>query len=175
MNGARTRYITILLVVCGAVSGQTRSVGDRLEAARALRAQGAAQKALEAYEESLRELRASGPQDLLVTVLLEATQASIAAGDYSRAIAFGESAASNSGALHDSKREGLANNLLGQAQLYHGNYAAALTAFKRAYEAAEAQHDGDAASIRLGNIGNVHFFQGRYLDALRSYELALQR
>ena len=104
---------------------------------------------------------------------LRDAQAAIASGDYRRGIASAEQAAADANALHDLSREGLAQNLLGQARLYQGAYAPALAAFQRAFDLAESQHDVNAVCIRLGNIGNVHFFQGRYLDALQNYQLAL--
>jgi len=110
-----------------------------------------------------------------IRALIETAQAAIAAGDYRRGIAGAEEAAAAANALHDPKREGFAQNLIGQAQLYQGAYAPALVAFRRAYDLAESQHDVNAACVRLGNIGNVHFFQGRYLDALESYQLALDK
>jgi tetratricopeptide (TPR) repeat protein len=173
MNGVKPGRVLALLLAGAALFAQTTDIDRRLDAARALKARGAARQALEAYEAALPEIRASGSHDLLSRVLIETAQTAIATGDYRRGVANAEEAAATANAAHDAKREGLAQNLIGQAQLYQGAYAPALTAFQRAFELAESQHDVDAACIRLGNIGNVHFFQGRYLDALQSYQLAL--
>src|SRR5215471_10468424 len=90
----------------------------RIERARTLRSQGETRRSLQAYEAVLSEIRAGGPSDLLVKVLIEATETAISTGDYRQAIADAEEAAHIANALGDGKREGFAYNRVGQAQLY---------------------------------------------------------
>jgi len=171
----RTRVFPWILALSAALSAQTGDLQTRVEAARRLRAEGAAPKALLAYEAVLPEIRASGPRPLLIRVLFEAAQTAISAGDYAHALPYAEESAKNAQETSDPASEGLAYNLMGQARLYQADYARALPDFEQAFRLADAQHDADAASVRLGNMGNVHFFQGRYLDALGSYERALAK
>jgi tetratricopeptide (TPR) repeat protein len=160
-------------VLAAALSAQSSGMLARIETAQRLRAGGATQKALQAYEAVLPEVRASAPRALLIRVLYEAAQTSISAGDYTRALPYAEESAREAHQAADAASEGLAYNLMGQAHLYQADYTRALADFKQAFELADAVHDTDAASVRLGNMGNVHFFQGHYLDALASYERAL--
>jgi tetratricopeptide (TPR) repeat protein len=106
---------------------------------------------------------------------LEAAQAALDAGDYSRAIQQAETAAADFQSAKDPAHEALARNVAGSAYLHRGEYDLALGRYRRALTLDRQQHDAQGEITRLSNIGSVYFFRGRYLEALTEYEKALQR
>jgi len=169
------RAILLLLCAATAAQAQSASLQDRLARARSLHTQGSARQALEIFEAALPEVRASQPPDQLLATLIDIAESASDAGDQGRALTAADEASRLASTLHDQSREGIAVNLVGQANLFLGNYPASLAAYQHALDLAEARHDVAAASIRLGNIGNVYFYQGRYTDALRTYQSALAK
>lgn len=73
------------------------------------------------------------------------------------------------------QQEGVAENLIGAAELNQGNYVAAKQHFERAIALAREVLDRRAEVRRLNNLGNVYFYQGQYLNAHDTYQAGLQR
>ncbi|HLK65798.1 MAG TPA: CHAT domain-containing tetratricopeptide repeat protein [Bryobacteraceae bacterium] len=129
----------------------------------------------EQLEPKVEAARASGDRRRLAQVLLETGQASLATGDYPRAVARGEEAGALFAELRDPANEALALNTAGSGEVYRGNYPAAIAHYQQALTLDRSQHDAKGEINRLNNIAGAYFFQGKYLDALQDYQTVLRR
>ena len=157
------------------VSAQSGPPSHKLEAARDLKLRGSSAEAAKAYDALLPEVRASNDRKLLALVLLEAGQASLAAGEYPQALERGEEAGALFDAFKDWANEASAVNLAGSAEVYRANYPAAIVHYQKALALDRRQHDARGEINRLNNIAGAFFFQGKYLDALEGYQTVLRR
>src|SRR5262245_56810243 len=105
--------------------------------------------------------------------LTAATDASLARGDYQKAIDEARDAFALHQQLGQQAEAAWELNAVGLAQQYLGRYDEALGTYRRALDLDRAAASGDGEVQRLSNIGNIHFFQGHYSDALSMYQEAL--
>jgi tetratricopeptide (TPR) repeat protein len=167
-------WIAAVLLAVG-LGAQGGDPARKLETARELKQRGASAEAAKAYQALLPEVRASGDRKLLAQALLEAGQASLAAGDYPGALDRGREAGPLFHTFQDWANEASAENLAGSAEVYRGNYPAAIVHYQHALDLDRRLHDAKGEINRLNNIAGAFFFQGKYLDALEDYQAALRR
>ena len=118
-----------------------------------------------------------GPDDRAgrARALGEATDASIARGDYQRAILEAQQAFDLHERLGQAADAAWDLNAIGLANQYLGRFDAALDSYSRALVLDRTAGSIDGEIQRLNNIGNVHFLRGRYADAAELYQEAQQR
>ncbi|HEX7289095.1 MAG TPA: CHAT domain-containing protein [Candidatus Angelobacter sp.] len=157
------------------VRAQAQPAGEvksRLERANALYRAGSDQEAKAIYESLLPQLRAQGPSRELAEALRNLYDIVGSAGNYDRALALANEAASICRSLHDSSCEANARNDAGLAYSNAGDYGRAGAELEAALKLSSAS-DGKTAVLILNNLGNVYYYQAKYSEALRTYEAAL--
>jgi tetratricopeptide (TPR) repeat protein len=87
-----------------------------------------------------------------------ATDASLAKGDYQKAIAEAQEAFALHEQLGQRAEAAWDLNAIGLANQYLGRYADALDTYRRALDLDRAAKSGDGEVQRVNNIGNIHFF-----------------